>query len=105
MKKNALICALVLAAVGGAYFLGTHSNATPPAAPAAAETAAKPAAIEDGLIVPTGLTVSADVPPIKIDEPTKVLTGEIKMPNDLLRTEPPPRQPAIIIPSIPADKK
>ncbi|QEL13585.1 hypothetical protein [Limnoglobus roseus] len=102
--RKALIGFLVLAAVGGAYYLGTHSNATPPVA-AAPETAAKPSVIEDGLVVPTGLTMPATMPAMKIDEPTKVLTGEVKVPNDLLRSEPPPRHPALIIPSIPTEKK
>ncbi len=100
--RKALIGILVLAAVGGAYYLGTHSNATPPAP---TEAAIKPPVIEDGLIVPSGLTMPATMPAIKVEEPTMVLTGEVKVPNDLLRTEPPPRQPALIIPSIPTDKK
>lgn len=102
--RKALICILALAAVGGAYYLGTTSNATPPAKTDTPETAKGPV-IEDGLIVPTGLTVPANAPAIKVDEPTKVLTGEVKVPKDLLRTEPPAPHPALIIPSIPTDKK
>lgn len=104
--RKALLCVTLLAAVGGgAYYLGAKSNATPPNTTEPTETARGPI-IEDGLIVPTGLTVPVNAPPIpKIAEPTKVLTGEVKAPNDLLRTEPPPRHPALIIPSIPTDKK
>lgn len=103
--RKALICVLALAAVGGAYYLGTASNTTPPTKPDATESAKGPI-IEDGLIVPTGLKIPDNAPPIpKIDKPTEVLAGEVKAPKDLLRTEPPPLHPALLIPSIPTDKK
>lgn len=95
--RKVLIGALVLAAVGAAYYLGTKSNATPPAP---TERAEAPAPLVDNLIVPTGLTLPATLPAMKIDEPTKVLAGEVKVPTDLLRTEPPPLQPNFVVPKL-----
>ena len=95
--KQAAIAILVLAAVGGAYFLGTLSKTTTPAATAPAPEPAPP--IVDNLIVPTGLTIPTNAPTLKIDEPAKVLAGEVKIPVDLLRKEP-PANPNFVIPEL-----
>lgn len=95
--RKVLIGVLAVAAVGGAYYLGTKSNATPPA-PAAEQTAAAP--MVDNLIVPTGLTLPEKLPELKIDEPARVLVGEVKVPTDLLRVEPPPAQPDLVVPKL-----
>lgn len=96
--RKALLGVLVLAAVGTAYYLGTKSNATPPAV--AAEKPDIPSPIVDNLIVPTGLTLPAQLPEMKIDEPSKVLAGEVKIPTDLLRKEPPSTGPNFVVPNL-----
>ena len=95
--RKVLVAILVLAAVGGAYYLGTKSNATPPAVPEKVEA---PAPLVDNLIVPTGLKMPETLPSMKIDEPAKVLAGEVKVPVDLLRTEPPAAQPNFVVPKL-----
>jgi hypothetical protein len=95
--RKVLIGMLVLAAVGGAYLLGTMSNSAPPAV-AAPQPAPTPA-IVDNLIVPTGLTMPDKLPTMKIDEPAKVLAGEVKAPVDLLRKEP-PANPNFVVPDL-----
>lgn len=97
MRKVA-IAVLVLAALGGAYYLGTMTNAAPPAV-AAPQPEPAPSVV-DNLIVPTGLTIPDKLPAMKIDEPAKVLAGEVKVPTDLLRTEPPPAQPNFVVPKL-----
>ena len=96
--RKVLIGVLVLAAVGAAYYLGTKSNATPPAVAIEKPEVSTP--LVDNLIVPTGLTMPAKLPEIKIDEPSKVLAGEVKVPADLLRTEPPAIQPNFVVPKL-----
>ncbi|MBX3399291.1 MAG: hypothetical protein KF873_11155 [Gemmataceae bacterium] len=94
--RKALIIVLVLAAVGGAYFVGTLSK---PAAPAVAAPTPPPTAIVDNLIVPTGLTIPEKLPAMKIDDPAKVLAGEVKVPVDLLRKDP-PANPNFVVPDL-----
>lgn len=94
--RKALIIVLVLAAVGGAYFAGTLSK---PAAPAVAAPTPPPTAIVDNLIVPTGLTIPEKLPAMKIDDPAKVLAGEVKVPVDLLRKDP-PANPNFVVPDL-----
>ncbi len=95
--RKALIVVLVLAAVGGAYFAGTLSK---PAAPAVATPGPAHAPIEvDNLIVPTGLTIPDKLPSMKIDDPAKVLAGEVKVPVDLLRKDP-PANPNFVVPDL-----
>ncbi len=96
--RKVLIGVLVLAAVGAAYYLGTKSNARPPAV--ASEKPDVSPAIVDNLIVPTGLTMPAKLPEMKIDEPSKVLAGEVKIPTDLLRREPPATGPNFVVPKL-----
>jgi hypothetical protein len=97
--RKVLIGAFAVAAVGGAYYLGATSNAPPPA-PAVEQTAAAFSPVVDNLIVPTGLTIPEKLPELKIDEPARVLVGEVKVPTDLLRVEPPPAQPDIVVPKL-----
>jgi hypothetical protein len=94
--RKALIAILVLAAIGGAYLLGTMTNAAPPAV-----AAPSPApSVVDNLIVPTGLTIPDKLPAMKIDDPAKVLAGEVKVPVDLLRKEPPAANPNFVVPDL-----
>ena len=96
--RKVLIGVFALAAVGGAYYLGTKSNVPSPPAPAAEKV--EVSQIVDNLIVPTGLKMPEKLPEMKIDDAEKVLKGEVKVPLDLLRTEPPPIQPDLVIPML-----
>ncbi|MGL4419232.1 MAG: hypothetical protein ACRCZF_01080 [Gemmataceae bacterium] len=104
MTKRLLIVALVLAAVGGAYALGRQS-ASAPTGPTPATTPASPMIVE-GLSVPTGLSVPATPPALPIvEEPAKLLQGEVKIPLNLLQnpmSAPPP--PSFVMPDLPAGK-
>ncbi len=98
--KKILIAAAVIAALGGSYYLGTRTTpTTPQSRPEESVKVSRP--IVDDLVVPTGLTIPAQLPEMTIDEPSKVLAGEVKVPVDLLRIEPPAAQPNLIIPMIP----
>ena len=96
--RKVLIGVLVLAAVGAAYYLGTKSNATPPAV--AVEKPDLSPSLVDNLIVPTGLTMPAKLDELKFDKPSKMLAGEVMIPNDLLRKEPPATGPNFVVPSL-----
>jgi hypothetical protein len=95
MKKAAL-AVFALAALGGAYYLGTRTHAAPTVAAPAPEPTPS---VVDNLIVPTGLTIPANDPSIKIDQPARVLTGEVRIPTDLLRKEP-PANPNFVVPDL-----
>lgn len=98
--RNVIYGLLAAAALGGAYYLGTlsqskaSSNAAAPTAPTVTSEA-----IEDQLIVPTGLTIPDKLPAMTIEEPAKILAGEMKIPTDLLRTEP-PANPNFVVPQL-----
>ena len=96
--RKVLIGVLVLAAVGAAYYLGTKSTGTPPAVAVEKPDVSPP--LVDNLIVPTGLAMPAKLPDLKIDEPSKVLAGEVKIPTDLLRKEPAAAGPNFVVPSL-----
>lgn len=96
--KKILIAVVIIASLGGSYYLGTRTtSAVPESVPQQAQVTQS---IVDDLVVPTGLTIPAQLPAMKIDEPSKVLAGEVKVPVDLLRVEPPAAQPNLIIPMI-----
>lgn len=92
--RRVLVAAAGAAGVAAAYTIGAvvHGGPKPEAA---AVVAGEPAVkVPDAVAPPTVL------PDVNLPNPTGVLLGEVKVPDDLLKPPEPPARPDLIVPDL-----
>jgi hypothetical protein len=100
--RRVVVAGGVAAGLAGAYFAGAMTNR--PQQP----TSTTPAPAADAVAEVNGLKIPNVLPPAtpdaaadRVQQPTGVLTGEVKVPADVLRAPPPKDPPAFVIPDVP----
>lgn len=88
--RKILLPILMVCGVAGAYYAGGQG----------AKPAPVPAPGVAAVTVPEHLGPVKPVENLALANPTEVLLGEVKVPNDLLRSPEPPARPDLIVPDL-----